>query len=343
MSWLAFDIGGANLKAADGCGWAQIVPFELWRNPAGLSAALVALIDAAPTSERIAVTMTGELCDCFATKAAGVRHILEAATSAAAGRDMVVYLVDGRLVSIAEAWEVPRLAAASNWHALARFACRYIDGEVGLLIDIGSTTTDIIPLVGGQPRPSGWNDTRRLLAGELVYTGVVRTPVCAITRSLPWRGQNCPVAAELFATAEDVYVILDCIKEQPESKSTADGRPSTNEFARARLARMICADSVDFNAADARQAAECVQQAQLLELGRALRQVIDALGRTPQKVVICGSGEFLAKRLTELVLGKTEIVPLGERLGGAVAAAATAHALAMLASEAVTPVRKKTE
>ena len=45
MSWLGVDIGGANLKAADGRGWAQSVPFALWRDPQGLAEALAALVE----------------------------------------------------------------------------------------------------------------------------------------------------------------------------------------------------------------------------------------------------------------------------------------------------------
>jgi hypothetical protein len=141
MSCLGLDIGGANLKVADGRGWARTAPFAMWRNPGGLADAIANLICHAPTAEKLAVTMTGELCDCFRTKADGVRHILSAVEQAAAGRMICVYLVDGRLVSRGDASEQPHLAAASNWHALATFAGRYAHGRSALLVDIGSTTT----------------------------------------------------------------------------------------------------------------------------------------------------------------------------------------------------------
>src|SRR6187200_1099062 len=100
MAWLALDIGGANLKAADGRGWALSVPFALWRQPEKLADALAALVAAAPPFDRVAVTMTGELCDCFRTKADGVRHILAAMAEVASGRECWVYLVDGELVTL---------------------------------------------------------------------------------------------------------------------------------------------------------------------------------------------------------------------------------------------------
>jgi probable H4MPT-linked C1 transfer pathway protein len=333
MSWLALDIGGANLKAADGCGWATIVPFALWKSPAGLAAALTALLDGAPPAERIAVTMTGELCDCFFTKTTGVRHILDAMEAAANGREILVYLTDGRFVSIEEARKFPQLAAASNWHALAQFASRFVGRDSSVLIDIGSTTTDIVPIVDAQPRPRGFDDTGRLLAGELVYTGVGRTPVCAITRWLPWRGMRCHVAAEIFATSADAYVVLTQIPEQASEITTADGRPLTIPFAQARLARMICADTPDFSIDDARRAADRVREAQLRQVRRALRHVMAALSRPPVSVVISGSGEFLARQLAETALVGANIVSLASRLGPSVAVSAAAHALAVLAND----------
>ena len=181
---------------------------------------------------------------------------------------------------------------------LASFACRFVPpGERGLLIDIGSTTTDIIPLRDGHPQSIGLNDTERLIAGELVYTGVGRTPVCAIVDSLGWRGQECPVAAELFATTADAYVILGEISESPNATWTADGRPLTREFSRERLARMICADRLQFDERDAREAAEQIRESQLQRLRSSLERVRTRQTQPFEYVVMCGAGEFLAREL----------------------------------------------
>jgi probable H4MPT-linked C1 transfer pathway protein len=216
---------------------------------------------------------------------------------------------------------------------LAQFASRFVGRDSSVLIDIGSTTTDIVPIVDAQPRPRGFDDTGRLLAGELVYTGVGRTPVCAITRWLPWRGMRCHVAAEIFATSADAYVVLTQIPEQASEITTADGRPLTIPFAQARLARMICADTPDFSIDDARRAADRVREAQLRQVRRALRHVMAALSRPPVSVVISGSGEFLARQLAETALVGANIVSLASRLGPSVAVSAAAHALAVLAND----------
>ena len=136
---------------------------------------------------------------------------------------------DGQFHLIAAILENPLLAAASNWLALATIAARLVGQGGGLLIDVGSTTTDIIPLIDGNPAPRGRTDTERLGSGELVYTGVRRTPVCALADRLPFGGVPTGLAAELFATTHDVYLTLGALPEKPDDTDTADGRPATRE------------------------------------------------------------------------------------------------------------------
>jgi probable H4MPT-linked C1 transfer pathway protein len=333
MTWLALDIGGANLKAADGRGWARGMPFPLWRDPAGLPAAVATLIASAPIADRIAVTMTGELCDAYRRKEDGVRHIIASVIEGAGKRSVWVYLVDGRLVAARDAELVPLLAAASNWHVLARFACRFVSNDPGMLIDIGSTTTDIIPLANGRPQARGLTDTDRLLAGELVYTGVGRTPICAVTDRLPWGDALCPIAAELFATTADSYVTLGDLPEQPNCTATADGRPLTKELCHERLARMICADRQSFGPADAIQAAAAIRDAQVALLHEALEQIITALRRVPATFVLSGTGEFLARQLISELAPPARIVSLAKEIGDDASECGPAHALAVTAAD----------
>jgi (4-(4-[2-(gamma-L-glutamylamino)ethyl]phenoxymethyl)furan-2-yl)methanamine synthase len=332
-SWLALDIGGANLKAADGRGFAVSRPFPLWQKPNELSAAIEQLIAESPPCERIAMTMTGELADCFRTKAEGVRFIVDAVATAAGNRPMFVYLTNGRLVPPEVAVNLELLAAASNWHALAQFACRYLLGEPGLLVDLGSTTTDIIPLVDDKPAASGRTDTQRLLAGELVYTGVERTPVCAIADSIPYRGRLCPVARELFATMWDVYLSLDKLSEEPESTNTADGRPATKAAAVDRLARMICADSDSFQVEDAVAAARYLSEMQRRQIETALDEVLARMTSPPKTVVLSGQGEFLLGQILDERKMTARRVVLTEELGPVLSRCAPAHGLAVIAAE----------
>ncbi len=333
MSWLGLDIGGANLKIADGKGYAQSLAFSLWKHPERLAAALGKLLAQAPRADSIAVTMTGELADCYATKAEGVAAILDAVEQAKGRRRICVYLCDGRFVQAKTARAETLLAGASNWHVLAAFAGRYCEGEQALLIDIGSTTCDLIPIDRSGPCASGKTDPERLAAGELVYTGVQRSPICAVVRQLHWRGKPCPVAQEFFATTQDAYLLLDELPEEPENFDTADGRSCTKANAHARLARSICADTTMFSMADAKRAAQTIRKSQLEYLGLAAQQVLDRMSASPSTVVLSGQGEFLTRRLFERLRLSSKVVSLSEELGPEVSSAACAHALAFLACQ----------
>ena len=205
---LGLDIGGANLKAATADKRAVSVPFALWKQPDKLPAALAELVAKFPDAEELAVTMTGELCDCFETKRDGVNAIIERG-AVRERRPADPRVEHGRRVPDSRRRRANHLkVAAANWHALATFAGRFApDYGPALLIDIGSTTTDIIPIRPRRPSTYGTKDWDRLAMEELVYIGVRRTPVCAVS---PER-----VCAECFATTQDVYLVLGLLPEEP--------------------------------------------------------------------------------------------------------------------------------
>src|SRR5205823_3022412 len=128
----------------------------------------------------LAVTMTGELCDCFESKRQGVQAILAAVETVAVPGVIEIWRSDGRFVNLEGARADPLSVAAANWLALATFAGRWAPQGAALVIDIGSTTTDVVPLWDGHPIPRGRSDPERLRCRELIYMGVRRTPVCAL-------------------------------------------------------------------------------------------------------------------------------------------------------------------
>lgn len=334
MSWLALDIGGANLKIADGVEYAQSYNFALWRDREKLAQQIRAAIFEAPPSDHLAVTMTGELADCFESKAAGVRYILQAVSGGGDNRHTRVYLVDGRLVTPQVAATLPQLVAAANWHALARFVGRFAPQGAALLVDVGSTTCDIIPLVDGKPAATGKTDTQRLMSGELVYTGIERSPIAAVTQAVQYRGQSCPVVQETFATMQDAYVILDQINEDLVNLNTCDHRPLTKAASRVRLGRMIAADDEEFNHRDAVMAAHSAAQAQAALLATAIAKVLGRMPASPGCIILTGHGEFLAHNALATLPGAAPTISLTEKLGLTISRCAPAHALAVLVREA---------
>jgi probable H4MPT-linked C1 transfer pathway protein len=326
-SVLGLDIGGANLKAAHTGGFTRHTPFALWKNPAGLADALRAIVEAAPPHDALAVTMTGELCDCFESRREGVGAILEA-VAAVARTPVRLWTIGGAFIDMDAARRQPLKAASANWLALATFAGRFAPSGPALLIDIGTTTTDVIGLVDGQPVPQGRTDKERLKSGELLYRGWRRTPVCILMED---------GAAELFATFHDVYLVLKIVPEDPADRDSADGKPATRSAALRRLARMMCADLESCTQRECQELASLLNLRLVSAIAMTIEQVIEALPGPPRAVIGSGSGEFLLPMVYCSPVGETlpssSALSLSQRLGPDISAAACAHAVAVLCAE----------
>jgi probable H4MPT-linked C1 transfer pathway protein len=335
MRTVGLDIGGANLKASDGDALSVSLPFAIWRAPHDLSRRLQELLSEFGAWDTLAVTMTAELADCYATKEEGVWSILSSVAEVAAGRAVRVWQTGGEFVSLDEARELTPLVAAANWHALATWAGRMVPAGSGLLIDIGSTTSDIIPIESGVPMPEGRTDVERLLSGELVYTGVRRTPLCAMTQTVPLRGGECPLAAELFATSHDLYLLTGDIPESSDDRDTADGRPATRAAAHNRLAHQVCCDATELSFEESLAIAVALAEVQGRTISSAMARVVSRLEGPCAAVLLCGEGEFLARRVLASpgIEPAPEAISLNRLLGPAHSTAACAFALARLAQE----------
>jgi probable H4MPT-linked C1 transfer pathway protein len=329
---LAVDIGGANTKAAwlDGTSLRTVSrPFEVWRDRPALSGVLreVAAEVAAGPTDAVAITMTAELSDAFRTKREGVAFVLEAAEDALADRPLSVLTTAGELVSMEAARARPLHVAAANWVATAlAVAGAHPDA---LLIDIGSTTADIVPITGGRIAATARNDLDRLLAGELVYTGALRTNLAAIAPRVPVRGDWCPVSSEYFAITADVHLVLGRLAQEAYDCPTPDGGPARVAFARERIARLVCADveQLDDSEVDAIAA---------FLYGEQLRQIEDAARRVQRPltlqapVVAVGSGALMGREVAGR-LGRAVVdapAPWGATGGEVAPAAALATLLA---------------
>jgi probable H4MPT-linked C1 transfer pathway protein len=289
------DIGGANTKAArlDGTSLRTVSrPFEVWRDRAALAAVLREVGAEAGEADAVAITMTAELSDAFRTKREGVAFVVGAAEDALGDRPLSVLTTAGELVSVDEARARPWDVAAANWVATAlAVADAHPDA---LLIDVGSTTADIVPIAAGRVAASGHNDLDRLRAGELVYTGLLRTNLAAIAPRVPLRGGWCPVASECFAISADVHLVLGHLAEEAYDCPTPDGRAATVLFARERIARLVCSDVDQLAAEEIDAIAAFLHGEQLRQIEEAARRVQRPLPpRAP--VVAVGAGAFLGR------------------------------------------------
>ena len=336
---LGWDVGGVNLKAVRvwGNGEASLSEsavvqraFPLWREPHRLNPVLVEMADSLGGVDAIgdmAITMTAELADCFPTKRDGVVFVLDAFREAFPDIEPRVFGLDGRFRSSAEAREEPLQVGAANWMAGAMFVAEAFPDSI--FIDVGSTTADIIPIRGGHVAAVGRTDAERLSTGELVYTGALRTPVCAIVGTVPLSGRQCRVAAEHFAVAADVHLWLSRIEESDYTCETPDGRGRSRPEAGARLARMVCADFEMLDEDDITAIAEHVAQAQQQQIAEGVSEVIRHLGRdAPNTAVLAGGGTFLARAALEQ--SRLKMCDLADHIGVGAARAAPAAAVAYL-------------
>jgi probable H4MPT-linked C1 transfer pathway protein len=294
---IGWDIGGVHVKAArvlaGRVARSALRACSIERDLAALPRVLCALADdiGAEPGDRHAITMTAELSQRFRTKAEGVDAILDAHEGAFPDAATAVLDTAGVFITPAEARYAPLDAAASNWLATALVVGRRHPDC--LLVDMGSTTTDIVPIVHGEVPALGRTDPDRLASGELVYTGAIRTPVEAVVTTVPWKDGTATVSAELFATTGDVHVWLGALDPNAIAVPTADGRPATRSYAGERLARVLCADATMIDEAGLTRIAEHVAAAQRGQLARAAARVA---ARHPalRTAVVTGVGDRIA-------------------------------------------------
>ncbi|CAG0970304.1 (4-(4-[2-(gamma-L-glutamylamino)ethyl]phenoxymethyl)furan-2-yl)methanamine synthase [Methylophilaceae bacterium] len=301
LNVIGWDVGGAHLKAVlidaeDRVLDAVQLACPLWQGIDKLDAALgqvLALFGDAAADH--AVTMTGELADIFINRRDGVEKISRHLHDRLGGRARFYAAGDG----FVEFSRVPGLhsrIASANWHASASYAARKL-GQ-GLFIDIGSTTTDIVILSGGVPGNRGFSDAERMRADELVYTGVVRTPLMALAHAVAFNGHVYRVAAEHFATTADIYRITGELMETEDMSATADGAEKSRSASMRRLARMLGHDREDAMDASWLELANTFKAQQLRHLESAISALL-ARGQLDAQapMIAAGAGSFLAEEL----------------------------------------------
>ncbi len=146
----------------------------------------------------------------------------------------------------------------------------------------------------------GKTDLDKLLCGELVYTGSLRTNVATIVRSIPIRDGVASVSSELFALSADVHLILGNITMKDYTCETADGRGKTIAEAYARLARVVCADTEMLTQQEIINMAKFICKRQIRQIIKGLTKVYSytkSLISTEVPLVVTGLGKnFLAAK-----------------------------------------------
>ena len=140
---------------------------------------------------------------------------------------------------------------------------------------------------------------------------------------MPIGGQRCPVSSELFAISADAHLLRGSLTPEECTCTFPDGRGASLPEARARLARVVCADPEQLGEGDIEAIAAAVEEAQIAAIAGALGRVAvplpDGVG-----VIAVGAGAFLARAAvarTGLPLQR-EQGPLADGAGDVAAAVA---------------------
>ncbi|HEY8095086.1 MAG TPA: hydantoinase/oxoprolinase family protein, partial [Methylobacter sp.] len=305
---IGWDIGGAHVKAAvikDG----EIIavfqqPCPLWKGLDQLQQAVNAIMqELAGSNCHHAITMTGELVDLFENRDDGVKQIIQTMTELLPEADILIYAGQQGLLKTSQIeGRHYALIASANWLASASFAAQKVGS--GLFVDCGSTTTDILLLNNGQVLAEGYTDYQRLLSQELIYTGIVRTAVMAVTQTAMDQGKKIGLMAEYFATMADVYRVTGELNDVHDQTDTADGAEKTVLASARRLSRMIGCDFYPEELSRWQQFAENIRVQQMQQLQRGCEVRLSHY-ELPQNSPLIGAGvgRFLVKQIA-LNLGR---------------------------------------
>jgi (4-(4-[2-(gamma-L-glutamylamino)ethyl]phenoxymethyl)furan-2-yl)methanamine synthase len=338
---IGWDLGGANLKLAhlaDGR-LVQVahIPCPVRQDVGKFDTTLEQGLLLCPAGAAHAVTMTGELSDVFVDRAEGVAYLVDMMRRATDG-EALFYGGDAGFLDCIRAVERSAEVASANWHASAALVASIV--PEGLFIDVGTTTTDLVPLKSGAVAARSFSDGERLAGGELIYTGAVRTPVMAVARTVPFDGRMQRIAAERFATMADVWRLTGDMPHDADPYPTPDLMGKGTQESAARLARMLGRDVGDAGLLAvidvARHFAAC-QVAEIEDASETLLAREDIAADAP--VIGAGCGRFIARHIAQR-LGRPygdfgELIDCAPDMRDTAAVCAPAVAVGLLAERAL--------
>jgi probable H4MPT-linked C1 transfer pathway protein len=342
---LGLDIGGANTKAA----YIQtqngsiedieviVEYFPIWKNTQNLNQMLQTLKkNIATRFDAVGVTITAELSDVYRTKREGIEHILSCIKEVFSEEPVYILTTTTALKTPKEASGAPFEVAGANWAATGWLISQYFENCI--VIDVGSTSTSIIPIINGQLAAQGKTDLDKLVCGELVYTGSLRTNLAAIVQTVPIKKTVAMVSSELFALSGDVHIILGNINSEQYISETADGKGRTRKEALTRLARLVCADTEMLTEKELVTIAQHIYEKQIQQITTGLRQVYNYVKKsvtTKVPVIVTGLGKnFLAHKAAEQI-DADMIMDLNELLSSKVSLATPAVGIALMAAKQI--------
>lgn len=349
MKILGLDIGGANIKAvlidvSNGKivdSKSEVRYFPLWQVGKEKLSKIVQEISMnlvhLDKIDGMGVTMTAELSDVFKTKQEGVEYVLRNIEKQSTINPKVVDY-NGDLISIDESIRDHLKVSSANWAASSKVLAKIFQDCI--FIDVGSSTTDIIPVINHKVAVSGRTDIDRLLSGELVYTGILRSSIPSLVHNILVKGKETSIASERFSLSGDVHLLLGNITQEEYSTETADGRGKSREECFSRLARIICTEPELIGELELIRIANYIYRKQIKKVRDGLKKVwskcaIDDMSIISFPIVTTGMGGEILGRKAASSLGFNRFFDMGSIIGEKNAQAITAVSTALLVAESM--------
>jgi len=340
QSIIGWDIGGAHLKGAR-CEDGRIVKVAqiaspLWQGLDELHRAFAEAKVLLGDADHHVATMTGELADAFASREAGVSGLANIAAQDLQTQAIRFYAGANGFVTLADVAVHFTDIASANWHASASLIG--LTHHNALFIDMGSTTTDLVPIIDGKVKTIGATDASRLAHGELVYAGVVRSFLMSSgARFVPFDGRWVPLMNEWFASTSDIYRVLGELPEEADLMLTADNAPKTVEASAIRIARMLGYDGPEYGLDVWRRLAAYFAEVQLRDLTDGCHLILSRGEISAEAPIIgAGAGRFvvtrLAQRLQRTYIDYADLIPTSVEVKDKAPDCAPACAVALLAA-----------
>lgn len=229
----------------------------------------------------VSITITAELSDAFQTKRKGIFTILNALEQVFEKEKMFFINNKNEFINFNQVKSDPISIAAANWVSTSLFLGKFVPNCI--LIDAGSTTIDIIPILNSVPVTLGKNDIERLMNHEMIYTGGLRATIPSITHFVPYKEKMVRISFEKFALVSDVHRILKNITEAEYINDTADNRSKSINDCYARLARIICMDIDSFSIKELDVIAQYIYDKQIEIISHEIQEFLkDLTKRLPE-------------------------------------------------------------
>ena len=210
--------------------------------------------------------------------------------------------LDYHIYDSREAKEQYLKVACRNWVATCYLASSLF--EDGLVVDCGTNSTDIVPVINKYPVTLEDNDRgyTRFKTGELVWSGLLFTPIPSLASVIVLDGEAFPVKPAIRTRSYHVYTVLGLIS--PETIAAYEPwqprKAFSFESSAERMLDLIAADRELLSVNDAKKIAAFLAEKQVEKTEKAIGKVLSTVKRKYNIAIktagIAGAGKDIILR-----------------------------------------------